>query len=157
MSQDALQRYAPVEYLPGEQVSSDDEAALEKAAGAIGTTIFHPVGTAKMGRDDDASAVVDARLFRYGGRRPQSKESALVTLADHIESAARALKDDTGPVKLAAVVDAFVNRALTSDLLASCDVTLKELERARAALKDALITLYRGDVERERSGRWESL
>ncbi len=102
-----------------------------------------------LGQSD---AVVDVRLFKYGGRRPQSKESALVTLADHIESAARALKDDTGPVKLAAVVDAFVNRALTSDLLASCDVTLKELERARAALKDALITLYRGDVERERSG-----
>ncbi len=39
----SLRKYAPVEYLPGEQVSSDDEAALEKAAGNIGTTIFHPV------------------------------------------------------------------------------------------------------------------
>ena len=64
VSQDALQRYAPVEYLPGEQVSSDDEAALEKAAGAIGTTIFHPVGTARMGTDP--MAVVDARLRVHG-------------------------------------------------------------------------------------------
>jgi choline dehydrogenase len=40
----------------------DDEAGLVKAAGDIGTTIFHPVGTARMGRDDDARAVVDARL-----------------------------------------------------------------------------------------------
>jgi choline dehydrogenase len=66
VGQQALQRYTPVEYLPGSQISSDDEAALEKAAGNIGTTIFHPVGTAKMGRDDDRSAVVDARLRVIG-------------------------------------------------------------------------------------------
>ena len=66
VAQPALRKYAPVEYLPGAQVRSDDEAALEKAAGDIGTTIFHPVGTAKMGRDDDARAVVDARLRVIG-------------------------------------------------------------------------------------------
>lgn len=66
VSQPALRKYSPVEYLPGESVRSDDEAALEKAAGDIGTTIFHPVGTAKMGRDDDARAVVDARLRVIG-------------------------------------------------------------------------------------------
>lgn len=66
VSQPALQKYAPVEFLPGESVPSDDEAALEKAAGDIGTTIFHPVGTARMGRDDDAHAVVDARLRVIG-------------------------------------------------------------------------------------------
>jgi choline dehydrogenase-like flavoprotein len=56
----------PVEYLPGASVRDDDEAALEKAAGDIGTTIFHPVGTARMGRDDDIRAVVDARLRVIG-------------------------------------------------------------------------------------------
>ncbi len=66
VSQPALKRYAPEEFLPGAQVSSEDEAALEKAAGDIGTTIFHPVGTARMGRDDDARAVVDARLRVIG-------------------------------------------------------------------------------------------
>jgi choline dehydrogenase len=65
VSQPALQKYAPIEYLPGASVG-DDEAALEKAAGNIGTTIFHPVGTAKMGRDDDVRAVVDARLRVIG-------------------------------------------------------------------------------------------
>jgi choline dehydrogenase-like flavoprotein len=66
VAQPALQRYSPVEYLPGPQVRDDDEAALVKSAGDIGTTIFHPVGTAKMGRDDDVSAVVDARLRVIG-------------------------------------------------------------------------------------------
>jgi choline dehydrogenase-like flavoprotein len=47
-------------------VRDDGEEALVKAAGDIGTTIFHPVGTARMGRDDDAKAVVDARLRVIG-------------------------------------------------------------------------------------------
>jgi choline dehydrogenase len=66
VAQPALQRYQPQEYLPGDSVSSYDEKALEKAAGDIGTTIFHPVGTARMGRGDDANAVVDARLRVIG-------------------------------------------------------------------------------------------
>ena len=66
VAQPALMKYSPVEYLPGAQARDDDEAALEQAAGDIGTTIFHPVGTAKMGRDDDARAVVDARLRVIG-------------------------------------------------------------------------------------------
>jgi choline dehydrogenase len=66
VAQPALQKYSPKEYLPGPEVRDDDEAALVKAAGNIGTTIFHPVGTAKMGRDDDARAVVDARLRVIG-------------------------------------------------------------------------------------------
>ena len=66
VAQPALRQYSPVEYLPGAQVRDDDEAALVKAAGDIGTTIFHPVGTARMGRADDARAVVDCRLRVIG-------------------------------------------------------------------------------------------
>jgi choline dehydrogenase-like flavoprotein len=66
VAQPALEKYSPIEYLPGAQVRSDDEAELFRAAGDIGTTIFHPVGTARMGRDDDSRAVVDARLRVIG-------------------------------------------------------------------------------------------
>jgi choline dehydrogenase-like flavoprotein len=65
MRQPALSRYHPREWLPGPSVG-DDDAALAKAAGDIGTTIFHPVGTAKMGRAEDVLAVVDERLRLHG-------------------------------------------------------------------------------------------
>lgn len=56
----ALQRYAPEEIKPDRQFESDE--ALSKTAGDIGTTIFHPVGTCRMGRSDDPMAVVDSEL-----------------------------------------------------------------------------------------------
>jgi len=65
MRQQALARYRPEEFLPGPAVG-DDDASLAKAAGDIGTTIFHPVGTAKMGTATDPLAVVDERLRFYG-------------------------------------------------------------------------------------------
>ncbi|MGE5649353.1 MAG: GMC family oxidoreductase [Bacillota bacterium] len=56
----ALKKYAPEEFKPGAHYRTDEELAI--AAGDIGTTIFHPVGTCKMGRADDALAVVDSQL-----------------------------------------------------------------------------------------------
>ena len=58
MAARALERFAPEEWLPGPTLSSDAE--LGRAAGDLGTTIYHPVGTCRMGADD--GAVVDARL-----------------------------------------------------------------------------------------------
>ena len=61
---DALAKYQPEEFMPGPSYESD--AALINAAGNIGTTIFHPVGTCKMGPSNDTDAVVDARLRVHG-------------------------------------------------------------------------------------------
>jgi choline dehydrogenase len=58
VAQEPLRRYAPVEYMPGLHFESDDE--LASAAGQVESTIFHPVGTARMGQDP--GAVVDERL-----------------------------------------------------------------------------------------------
>ena len=60
VSAPALQKYGPEEFLPGTSFQTDEELAF--AAGNIGTTIFHPVGTCKMGRATDPMAVVDSEL-----------------------------------------------------------------------------------------------
>ncbi len=60
VAQPALAAYRPQELKPGPEKLSDAE--LLQAAGEVGTTIFHPVGTTRMGRSDDRDAVVDARL-----------------------------------------------------------------------------------------------
>ena len=62
MAAKALAKYQPEEYRPG--IAVQDDLSLEKAAGELGTTIFHPVGTCKMGRDP--TAVVDDELRVHG-------------------------------------------------------------------------------------------
>ncbi len=59
---ETMRRFQPEEFLPGPSAQSEDE--LIKAAGDIGTTIFHPIGTCKMG--PDAGAVVDDQLRVHG-------------------------------------------------------------------------------------------
>ena len=56
----AMKKYAPEEFKPGAHLTTDEE--LARAAGDISTTIFHPVGTCRMGREDDTSSVLDSQL-----------------------------------------------------------------------------------------------
>jgi choline dehydrogenase len=67
VAQEPLARFRPQEYKPGAHLASDDE--LVAAAGDIGTTIFHPVGTVKMGVETDPFAVLDERLRVRGIER----------------------------------------------------------------------------------------
>ncbi len=64
MAQSAMAPYEPEEYKPGVQYQSDEE--LARLAGDIASTIFHPVGTVKMGRNDDDTAVLDPHLRLKG-------------------------------------------------------------------------------------------
>jgi choline dehydrogenase len=60
VGQPALAKYEPHEWRPGTQFESDED--LARLAGDIATTIFHPVGTTRMGADNDPMAVVDSQL-----------------------------------------------------------------------------------------------
>jgi choline dehydrogenase len=60
VAQPALAKFKPEEWKPGTQFQSDED--LARLAGDIATTIFHPVGTTKMGRDDDPLAVLDSQM-----------------------------------------------------------------------------------------------
>jgi choline dehydrogenase len=66
VGQSALAKYQPEEFTPGVQFQTDED--LARLAGDIATTIFHPVGTTKMGSDDDVMAVVDSHLKVRGIR-----------------------------------------------------------------------------------------
>ena len=74
VAQPALQHYAPQEFKPGPEISSDED--LARAAGDISTTIFHPVGTCKMGGDD--MAVVDDRLRVRGLERLRVVDASIM-------------------------------------------------------------------------------
>jgi choline dehydrogenase len=74
--QPALAKYRPEEFLPGPEIQSDAE--LARAAGDIGTTIFHPVGTCRMGPDSDPGAVVDARLRVRGVERLRVVDASIM-------------------------------------------------------------------------------
>jgi len=70
MRQPSMRRYNPQEFSPGDN-GADDDASLLAAAAKVGNTVFHPVGTCKMGRPTDPTAVVDERLrlIAVGGLR----------------------------------------------------------------------------------------
>jgi len=67
MAQSAVAKYAPEEFRPGISLESDDD--LARAAGDIGTTIFHPVGTVRMGSDAEAPLDPQLRLRGVDGLR----------------------------------------------------------------------------------------
>ncbi len=66
MSQAAMSAFEPEEFKPGVQYQTDEE--LARLAGDIASTIFHPVGTTRMGREDDPMAVVNSQLQVRGIR-----------------------------------------------------------------------------------------
>jgi choline dehydrogenase len=74
MAARALAKYQPEEFRPG--VAIQDEKDLEKAAGELGTTIFHPVGTCKMG--SDPLAVVDDALRVHGVERLRVVDASIM-------------------------------------------------------------------------------
>jgi choline dehydrogenase len=77
MAQPALKAFSPLEYVPGPTVG-DDPASLIEAAARIGTTIFHPVGTARMGLSTDPESVVDARLRVHGVERLRIVDASIM-------------------------------------------------------------------------------
>ena len=94
MKQKALQKYQPQEYLPGPTVG-DDDASLAKAAGDIGTTIFHPVGTAKMGTENDPHGGSGRAVAVLWHRRPAGGR-CLGDADDHLGQHQHADRDDRG-------------------------------------------------------------
>ncbi|MCG3173755.1 MAG: Cyclic-di-AMP phosphodiesterase PgpH [Myxococcota bacterium] len=79
--------------------------------------------------------------FRYPGRKPQFRESALCMLADGIEAAARSIPDPT-PARLQGLVQTMINRLFSSGQLDECDLTLRDLHKIAEAYTRVLTGMY---------------
>jgi len=79
--------------------------------------------------------------FRYPGPKPNSKETAIVLLADSVEAAARALKESS-PAKIEELVHKIINNKFIDGQLDECDLTLKDLEKISAVFIRLLCGIY---------------
>ncbi|MFM2106578.1 MAG: hypothetical protein RL338_1610 [Chloroflexota bacterium] len=107
--------------------------AREAAAAPLGG-----LGTAAGAKAADA---VDPRRFRHAGPKPQSREAALIMLADGVEASVRSLAS-RDEATLRAMVDRIVEERLTDGQLDECDLTLRDLERIREAFVAQLLGMY---------------
>ncbi len=79
----------------------------------------------------------DESLFRYAGPRPQTRETAIIMMADSIEAAARSLKNPTG-AEFEEVIDRIMGAIVDDDQLVECDLTLGDMVRIRESFLSSL-------------------
>lgn len=89
---------------------------------------------------------VDERDYRYPGPKPQSKETAIVMLADSVEATSRSLTDPT-PSRIKAVVKRIIDQRVADGQLDECNLTHQELARVRDAFIPVLVGLFHGRVQ----------
>jgi cyclic-di-AMP phosphodiesterase PgpH len=100
----------------------------------------------QQARDRDPTARVEARDYAYLGPKPQTREVAVVMLADSVESAARVLQDPSTE-KIRELVDRIVNGKIAAGQLDQCPLTLKEISITKEVLVRALGSMYHHRVD----------
>jgi cyclic-di-AMP phosphodiesterase PgpH len=93
------------------------------------------------GEGADAPAATDEGLYRYAGPKPQTREAALVMIADACEASARALPDPTAEA-LAALVSKRINEVFSEGQLDECELTLRDLNAIAGGMVRALEAIY---------------
>jgi putative nucleotidyltransferase with HDIG domain len=88
----------------------------------------------------------DAQRFRYPGPRPQSKEGAILMMADSVEAAARASRDHSAE-SITALVEKLVMQRVSEGQLDACDLTLRDVQRIKDAFRAILIGMYHPRIE----------
>lgn len=90
--------------------------------------------------------LTDPERFRYPGPKPQSRETAMVMLADSVEAVVRASKDRSHE-KIDELVDAVINERVTEGQLDECDLTLRDLRTIADSFKATLRGIYHPRIE----------
>jgi hypothetical protein len=89
----------------------------------------------------EAAGGVDQRRFRHAGPKPQSREAAILMLADSVEASVRSLSSHDEPA-IRAMVSRIISERLVDGQLDECDLTLRDLDRIRESLIEQLLAMY---------------
>jgi putative nucleotidyltransferase with HDIG domain len=100
----------------------------------------------EMARKADPDARLNPADFAYAGPRPQTRETAVVMMADSVESAARVLQDPTPP-RIRELVERIVNAKMAAGQLDQCPLTLREITTAKDVLARSLSSMYHHRVD----------
>jgi cyclic-di-AMP phosphodiesterase PgpH len=113
-----------------------------------GTTLveyFYHEANRRNGNNPDASPVAESS-YRYPGPKPQTREAAILMVADAVESASRTLSDPA-PARLEGLVSDLVDKRLRDGQFDECGLTLREIAEIRESLIKSLIGIYHGRVK----------
>ena len=100
-----------------------------------------PYGGLETAEGKKAAAAVDERKFRHAGPKPQSREAALIMLADGVEASVRSLASREEPA-IRAMVSRIIDERIADGQFDECDLTLRDLERIRNAFVEQLLGMY---------------
>lgn len=89
---------------------------------------------------------VDEKLFSYPGKKPRSKEAAVVMMADAVEAASRSMKEYK-PETISALVDKLIDYQVSENMFSETELTFSELKTIRQAFKDKLMNIYHSRIE----------
>jgi putative nucleotidyltransferase with HDIG domain len=96
------------------------------------------LGTAEGAK---AAAAVDERKFRHAGPKPQTREAALIMLADGVEASVRSLASRDEPA-IRAMVTRIIDERIADGQFDECDLTLRDLQQIRTAFVEQLLGMY---------------
>ena len=100
-----------------------------------------PFGGLETAEGQKAVDAVEIRKFRHGGPKPQSREAAIIMLADSVEASVRSLSSrDEAAIR--AMVDRIFDERILDDQFDECDLTLRDIERIREAFVEQLLGMY---------------
>ncbi|MDV6377942.1 HDIG domain-containing protein [Sporosarcina sp. GW1-11] len=89
---------------------------------------------------------VQQQQFRYPGPKPQTKEIAVIMIADSVEAAVRSMKDPT-PEKIATLVESIVRMKVEDDQFDECDLSMKEIKRVKKVICETLNGIFHNRIE----------
>jgi len=133
---------ALIAYIPQHHGTAKMSYFLEKARDEAAA----PFGGRSTAAGAAAADAVDERLFRHSGPKPQTKEAAILMLADSVEASVRSLSShDEAAIR--AMVSRIVSERLEDGQFNECDLTLRDVERVREAFVTQLLGMYHQRIE----------